>query len=300
MLGSVERVPKISFIRDLTYSNEDENWQLVCTESGCVDSEPHAQYPPKIDNHRYRFKPVAIGRTLNEYQFVYVTKGRGVFESGGRSFLVHPGSIMVILPGVRHLYRPDYEVGWMEYWVGAKGPYLDTLREKGFLSSEKPFYDVGLQKNLLEIYMHIFEEVKTQAPLYQARASSYLILLIAEIISHERKGVHYSHSAQLVEKAKFLMEENIYGDINVHAISDMLGVNTVHLNEVFKSYTAMTPYQYFISIKIHRAEEVLEQGGVSIKEAAFRLGFKDQYYFSRLFKIKTGISPSRWKDFVHQ
>ena len=96
------------------------------------------------------------------------------------------------------------------------------------------------------------------------------------------------------------MEENIYGEINLNGIGDMLGVSTSHLNSVFKSYTAMTPYQYFISIKIRKAKELLERGDCPIKEVAFRLGFDDQYYFSRLFKKKTGISPSRWNAFVHQ
>ena len=70
--------------------------------------------------------------------------------------------------------------------------------------------------------------------------------------------------------------------------------NAAMLNEVFKAYTAMTPYQYFIGIKIHKAKELLERGGSAIKEVAYRLGFKDEYYFSRLFKSKAGVSPSRW------
>ncbi len=79
-----------------------------------------------------------------------------------------------------------------------------------------------------------------------------------------------------------------------------LGVSPSHLNAVFKSYTAMTPYQYFISIKIRKAKELLESGALPIKEVAFRLGFDDPYYFSRLFRKKTGVAPSRWSSFVHQ
>ena len=96
------------------------------------------------------------------------------------------------------------------------------------------------------------------------------------------------------------MEENIYREVNLNGIGEMLGVSIPHLNSVFKSYTAMTPYQYFISIKIRKAKELLEAGAMPIKEVAFRLGFGDQYYFSRLFRKKTGVAPSRWSSFVHQ
>jgi len=60
----------------------------------------------------------------------------------------------------------------------------------------------------------------------------------------------------------------------------------------------MTPYQYYIQIKIYKAESLLEQQDLSVKEVAYKIGFEDQYYFSRLFKNKTGVSPSEWKNFM--
>jgi AraC-like DNA-binding protein len=59
----------------------------------------------------------------------------------------------------------------------------------------------------------------------------------------------------------------------------------------------MTPYQYFIQLKISKAESLLEND-ISIKEAAYNLGFNDQFYFSRLFKNKTGVTPSEWKVMI--
>jgi transcriptional regulator GlxA family with amidase domain len=117
--------------------------------------------------------------------------------------------------------------------------------------------------------------------------------LIAEVLSCDRRSAQPTQAEDLVGRAKFLMEENIDSEINLNGIADSLGVSTSHLNEAFKSYTAMTPYQYFISIKISRAKELLEKE-LPVKQVAFLLGFSDEYYFSRLFKNKTGISPSRW------
>ena len=296
----IEKQRQKGFFRYLTWSDEDEKWQIVCTDAGHSEVGPRTSYPPNKGGHPKLFTSVAVGRTLAEYQIIYITKGRGIFETSNRTHVIVPGSIMVVFPGVPHFYKPEYEVGWTEYWVGFKGPHADSLCQQGFLSPEKPLYEVGLQNSLLAIYTQIFELVQSQQPLFQIRASSLVLSLIAEILAHERKAVQYTHSEQLVEKAKFLMEENIYGEINLNGIGDMLGVSTSHLNAVFKSYTAMTPYQYYISIKIRKAKELLEREDLAIKEVAFRLGFDDPYYFSRLFKKKTGISPSRWSSFVHR
>ena len=123
--------------------------------------------------------------------------------------------------------------------------------------------------------------------------------LIAEVLTRERRKEQPNYYEKIVARAKYLMESNIYSAINLPAISEQLGVSTSRLNEIFKTYTSMTPYQYFIQIKIHKAESLLEHEDISIKEAAFRMGFEDQYYFSRLFKNKTGVSPSDWRRFIY-
>ncbi len=285
-----------SFSRYLTWSEEDEKWQLVCTDAGYNEVAPNTRYPPKIEDHPRAFKSVAVGRVLSEYQLIYVTKGEGEFRTEGKEYPVLPGSILFLFPGVSHSYKPLVETGWTEYWVGFKGPFADKLKENGFIDPARPLLNPGLQKDILALYSRIFDQVSTQAPLYQIRASSLVIGLIAEILAGERRAAQSSHSEQLVSKAKFLMQEHIDGEINLNGICDSLGVSTSHLNEVFKAYTAMTPYQYFISIKIHRAKELLERGDLPIKEVAFLLGFNDEYYFSRLFKNKTGLSPSHWSS----
>ena len=288
---------KNSFFRYLTYSEEDEKWQLVCTDAGHNEIGPYTAYPPYKKGHPGPFKSVAVGRTLNEYQIIYITKGQGSFETGGKSFAVAAGRDHDALPGCRPCLQARItksagpSIGW-----DLRGPYADHLRREGFLSPDRPFYDVGLRNGLLAAFTEIFELVREQEPLYQIRASSLVLGLVADILARERKAVQYSHSEQLVQKAKFLMEENIYGEINLGGICEALGVSSSHLNEVFKAYTAMTPYQYFISIKMHKAKELLERGDSAIKEVAFRLGFKDEYYFSRLFKRKAGVSPSRWSE----
>lgn len=286
------------FFKYLTWSEEDERWQVVCTDAGYSEIGPMTSYPPYKDRHPKAFKSVAVGRVLQEYQIIYVTKGRGVFEMNGRTHVVVPGSILTVFPGIRHLYKPEYEVGWTEYWVGFKGPYVDTLCREGVLSPERPPVEVGLRNSLLAIYHQIFELVRDQRPLYQARASSLVLTLIAETLAYARKNVQYEHSEKIVERARFFMEENVHGEVNIAAIAGTLGVTTSHLNAVFKSYTSMTPYQYYISIKIRRAKEMLEGGDLSIKEVAFRLGFDDPYYFSRLFRRKAGLPPSRWSAFA--
>jgi AraC-like DNA-binding protein len=269
---------------------------MVCITAGTVEAPPNTVYPPGKDDHPVLYRSVAEGRTLPDFQIVYIIKGQGTFNAEGITYTVNPGSMFLVMPGMRHSYKPVFETGWHEYWVGFNGSFFMKLAREGILSKEHIFFDMGLHEQYLNIFDDIFEEVRAQRPLYQFKAGIGVMTLLGEMLSHERRKEQPNYYQKTVEKAKYLMEFNIYGAINLSSIAEQIGISTSRLNEIFKTYTAMTPYQYYIHIKILKAERLLEQPDACVKEVAFRLGFEDQYYFSRLFKNKTGVTPSRWKQ----
>jgi len=287
-----------SFLHYLPYSEEDEKLGMLCTTAGTINIEPGTIYPPQKNDHPAIFRSVAEGRVLQEFQMIYITGGEGFFSCDGRTYQVKPGCVILVLPGLKHMYKPSPETGWQEYWVGFKGVYFTRLLEEDRLSAEHVFFETGLHDSLLSYYNQIFDEVHGQRPLYQLKTCALVLLLLAEVLTRERRKEQLNYYDKIITGAKTLMESNVYSAINLPDISEQLGISTSRLNEIFKTYTSMTPYQYFIQIKINKAESLLEQKNISVKEAAFRMGFEDQYYFSRLFKNKTGVSPSDWKNFI--
>jgi AraC-like DNA-binding protein len=289
-----------SCLHYLPYSEEDEKLGMLCTTAGSTYVPPGIVYPPQKNEHPALFRTVSEGRVLPEFQMVYIPRGEGIFMSGGVTYQVKPGAMLLILPGLRHSYRPLLETGWQEYWVGFKGRYFSGLLEEGRFSPEQVFFEIGLHDSILSLFNQIFDEVRAQQPLYQMKACACILSLVAEMLTRERRKEQPNYYQKIVGRAKYLMESNIYGAINLSSISEQLGISTSRLNEIFKTYTSMTPYQYYIHIKIHKAESLLEQEDISVKEAAYKMGFDDQYYFSRLFKNKTGVSPSDWRRFIKQ
>ncbi len=296
MMDYYRRMEKRNFSTYLTWSAEDERWQLVCVDVGAAEVPPRSPYPASSLSHPAGHRTVATGRTVHEYQLVYVTRGRGELRVDGlaEALPIREGSVLLVLPGVRHAYRPDPETGWNERWVGFKGPWADALRAEGLLSAAEPLFQPGLDERLLGLFEDLFAVVTAQEPFYQVRAGSLVMRLIAEILARSRGAAQEDDSGRLVERAKFLLAEKVYGSVSVDGVAEALGLSQARFSETFKAYTSLTPYQYFIQLKVNRAKELLALGECSVKEAAFRLGFDDPYYFSRLFKKKTGTSPSEW------
>lgn len=289
-----------SFTYNLPYSNEDKKLGMLCTTAGSVSTPPGALYPLNRNGHPAPFRPVMEGRILPEFQLVYVVSGEGTFTSEANSCKVKPGSAMLVLPGLKHAYFPLRESGWREYWVGFKGTYFSRLLDEGILSPEKIFFDIGINDRMLSVFNQIIEEINTQRPFYQMKVSSCVLSLISEVLAKENRKEQAGYYESIVARAKNLMEANVCGNVILSDIYEELGISASRLNDIFMAHLSMTPYQYYISAKIRMAKELLEQKILEIKEVAYRIGFDDQYYFSRLFKSKTGLSPTQWRKKIGQ
>jgi len=75
-----------------------------------------------------------------------------------------------------------------------------------------------------------------------------------------------------------------------------LHVSQKKLNEMVKSLTGKTAC-YLVEEKIvTEAKRILTQSSQRVKQIAWQLGYEDQYYFSRMFKRQTGISPRKYRN----
>lgn len=65
---------------------------------------------------------------------------------------------------------------------------------------------------------------------------------------------------------------------------------------VFRQHTGLPPNQYLLNLRIHKAKALLGNSRMPVKEIAEATGFDSIYYFSRLFKQKTGMAPIQWRS----
>ena len=93
------------------------------------------------------------------------------------------------------------------------------------------------------------------------------------------------------------IETNIRGDNSSLQICAEFGISQSQLGRIFKKYSKKTFNDYLISIRIEKAKEILEYDDECyIGEVASRVGYEDQYYFSKVFKKYTGITPRDFRN----
>ncbi len=284
------------YAKYLPVTSRDVRWGIYCSTVGFTKMPTGVRYPPDPSAHppKYLFK-WEMGRIFDEYALIYITRGQGTFKTEGeRSWRVGPGSIFMLFPDVWHWYVPDQETGWDEYWVGFKGEYPARLVENGFFSPDTPVMEIGLHDSILELYTEIFDCARIEAPGCQQVLGSLVTHLLAHVATLTQQHGPDSASERLVQRAKFLLADNVATHLDISWLSSSLGLGYSRFRQIFKKYTGLSPYQYFLDLKISRAKELLHQGQFSVKEIAYMLSFDDPYYFSHLFKKKTGHPPSEW------
>lgn len=119
----------------------------------------------------------------------------------------------------------------------------------------------------------------------------FLKLLETILISSTKK----SDNGNLMDKAVRLLHDQYVEPITIQEIASQLGIERRRFAYLFERHTGLSPIQYLTEIRIRRAK-ILLQSGYSVAEVSEKVGYIDHFYFSRVFKKQTGISPSKFKN----
>ncbi|CAM4060657.1 transcriptional regulator, AraC family [Pedobacter westerhofensis] len=290
----------VNYFKYLPLSKEDESWGASVLNAGCTSIKATAAYPLKTHpaHHNFDWK---TWRSLQEYQIIYITDGQGVFESEScKETVVRAGTIIILFPNEKHRYKPDNNTGWDEYWVGLKGPAIDSLLKFGYLRLDKPCIYVGFDDRIFDILTHIIENTKEEKPGYQPLISGAVMHLLG--ICHAITKQHSTgtkEEEQIINKSKLLFRSNISNAYSAEQAAIDLNVGYSWFRKLFKDYSGMSPGQYYLQLKIDKARDLLGNSNMPVKVISMELNFQSSFYFSKLFKDKTGLKPTEYRRRSH-
>lgn len=284
-----------SFSHYLPVEEDALRWGLHVVDSGFAEIPPDSPYPPGEHPDEYLFS-WKEGRTLQEYQLVYITQGRGVFETSETGRVrVEAGQVFFLFPGVWHRYHPIRTQGWEENWIGFSGDVARRIMGE-FFAPEKAVVRVGYDQELRDLIRSVANLMQDAPAGYQqlmaARTTEALALVRSRSMSYhaaDREGT------QKVQQARHYLLEHSADPIDMEGLARQLGLSYSRFRALFKEHTGTAPHQYQLDIRMNKARELLRRSNLSVTEVAERVGFSSVYYFSRLFKKREGCSPKGYR-----
>ncbi len=257
----------------------------------------------------------------NPYSRIYfVTKGFGTITHHGHRFELRPGGLYLIPCFTRvdfhcpdslshyyvhftarietgmdilSLFQCRYEAAAGAHPIGAAVfERLLTLNPNRALleyDARKPIFPKALD------LAHRLDEKKPPSNLLETNA--LLRLLLAVFFSHFDR---VQTSARMDGLARFgrVLEHighNLHNSLSIDELAHISKLHPTYFSNLFSRLMGLSPVQYIIRRRIEESQKLLLTTDQTLYQIALRVGFSDEYYFSRAFKKIVGISPNFYR-----
>jgi AraC-like DNA-binding protein len=282
----------------LIVNDMDQKFGLSVNTVGFQSIQPNSPYPLKDHPSGYFFN-AQKGRVLPEYQFVYITKGRGLFTSDSMpETQVCKGRLLVLFPGQWHTYHPLLQTGWNEYYIGFEGSIIDNIVKSSFLSEKNQILEVGLNEELVNLFSRAIEVAESDKISSQQYLAGIVLHMLGMILSISKNKIYeIGDMDQKIEQAKIIMNENVFKDVDPEELAMKLNISYSWFRKIFKDYTGYAPAKYFQELKLRKAKQLLVGTSQSVKEISYQLNYTSTEHFFSLFKKRTGFTPLEYRSF---
>ena len=111
-------------------------------------------------------------------------------------------------------------------------------------------------------------------------------------------GGNTSLDDEVVLEAQLWISDNLAAQQTIYELADRLGVALRTLNRRFRQATGLSVRKYWQLKRVTLAKELLEKTNLTISEVAWRVGYQDAGYFSRLFSRELSMTPLAYRRMV--
>ena len=88
---------------------------------------------------------------------------------------------------------------------------------------------------------------------------------------------------------------NYEKELRLSYLAEKFKLNATYCSELFKRITRKTYSIYLSELRIEHARQLLDNTNMALEQIAYKTGFNDHYYFTKIFKKITGQAPSKYR-----
>ena len=233
----------------------------------------------------------------SRFEMVSPTGGRILARLDGREYLVNPGELLVVFPGVPHSYDPaeSSEGLILTFYSEMLGDLSETLTE---VQPAEPVVRMGEHDRDV---LYCFERLSGMAggKVDETLAQAYLTLLFIHLTQAlELELADPAASKELLYRAMQYMSQNLSQPLSIRQTAHELGVNSYYLSHVLNERLHMGFRAYLNALRIERARRYLRVTSWSVEEVAAACGFLTLRTFDRVFLELCGCTPREFRKSV--
>lgn len=247
------------------------------------------QFAPGLAGITYPDPAYEIYRPQGDcYVFEHILAGMGHVRQDRETVTVTAGDAYILQPGRCHHYYADPEEPWTKIWFNVKGSLVGHLLSDYGLDNVLKIPGFADSSHLYAILRRIEEEPVHSADDLALLLHRYLCALSAFL------GREASSQSRALTMKNFI-EQNIARSLTIDEIAGCVPLSRSRAIHLFRECYHVTPYRYYLDLRLELAKSLLERTSLSIQEVSERLGFADYHHFSGFFKKECGIPPTCYR-----
>ncbi|MBS0633546.1 MAG: helix-turn-helix transcriptional regulator [Verrucomicrobia bacterium] len=235
-------------------------------------------------------------RTIDCFGMTYILRGQGTYrDDHGIERPVTQDDAVLFFPGRPHACGTKPGEFWDEFWFEFDGPVFDLMLQKGLLDPRQPVHHASGSDYW---FRRLFDIVSAQHSAKETPAHltiSRFVLALMELLADSRSAQPPAPQPDWVEKARALLADEHMTAGKIALVARKLGFTYDTFRKRFRAELGYSPGQFYMDARIDRAAALLHKGGESVKTISARLGFCDEFHFSRCFKRRMGQSPTEFR-----
>lgn len=222
----------------------------------------------------------------------YVYSGTGTLWVDQKEYHPSAGDIYILPERTKQFYSADRNDPWTKIFVNLKGTAMASMIEAFGLHKKVVYKDC---QELSPIFEEIFETVKKEditVEQMMEQCGMLVMKLLTKLCIHQ---MHKQNVPNEVQTVKRFIDNNYRRNLTMDEIAAEVYRSNDYVKKQFKQFYGMTPYAYYLDLKLTHAKYLLQNTNLPIKQIADKLGYKSDRYFSKRFREAVGITATQFR-----
>jgi AraC family transcriptional regulator of arabinose operon len=247
---------------------------------------------PHAKNHFRKRK-----KGIEAHILIYCIDGYGGIETNNQMYDLSPNTLFVIPAHQAHSYWASQDSPWSIFWIHFAGNISDNFKDQFGIVKSITQSSRSRKNDRIRLFNEVLTVLESGFTNDIMEFSNlYLNSLLASFFYTETYcTAHGFQSSGPIDRTIFFMQRNIDKSLKISDFAKNVNLSESHLSKIFRNKTGSSPIEYFINLKMQEAIRLLSNQSLRTKEVAYKLGYSDPFYFSRLFTKHIGSTPSSFQ-----
>ncbi len=187
----------------------------------------------------------------------------------------------------------------------AKFPLVSSKKLKQLLVHDNLFqkyYEFTPQfpLTLFENINLIYTEWQQGGILERLHAKAIFYRIVYELLRQLYNQDDQLEKTDLVSQVMDYIQKKYNQPLTLESLARDLKYNAQYLSRTFKHKMGQSPITYLLQVRMEKAQNLLLHTNATVREIAEHVGYLDEFYFNRMFKQYTGVTPGSFKRHIHE